>query len=270
MKFATLPLVVSLALVSLAAGQSSFVRVVSTAGAWSSDGKLVVRGSQVALERELATQAGGDVLLDCRDAGQLVYSCRGACKIRPCGPVAPGVAVHPVKIERGLWAWLFEREPTEPVVAAVRTGGNPSDAVLRADAKGVHFGAALSRVVEGRYCLSVQRLPADSRGPVATVAIDWDRRVDPTGTVAAPALAPGLYTLERGEPAADGTCRVDPDTTIAWVLVASDASFERLNAEWTRQVAALTELGQTDVSSSVIAAVRHAILAGLAESAKGR
>jgi hypothetical protein len=49
------------------------------------------------------------------------------------------------------------------------------------------------------------------------------------------------------------------------VLIAGGTAFPQLDAEWRSRAASIEELEQAGTSPTLVATVRHAILAGLAE-----
>jgi hypothetical protein len=124
----------------------------------------------------------------------------------------------------------------------------------------------LTRVLEGRSCFRLNSLPAGPSSQPLNFALEWDRTVDQQGLAQIPNVAPGLYSLKKGDPTADGSCQVDPDNATAWVLVAPSADFARLDTEWKQQVASINELERSGASLSALTTIRHAALAHLARS----
>ena len=297
------PLVLALVVfVQIAVAQDgSPAYVVSSGNGWTMAGRALQRGS--ALRAGATLTAGGmdEILLECGAAGFVAYACdRPPCRIAACAtsgndvtvrrlalvpltePVTRGPAghapasahpsTHPslLDLARSFALALFSREPTEVVFPAARTSGHPSDAVLRLDARGLHVGPALTRVLAGRVCVQLRRLPATSSDAGRTLTFDWDRNVDPEGPAAAHNLTPGLYAMRTGTPGAAGACEFDADTRTAWALVASDAAFDRASAEWTRHAASFRAFEEAGASLRVAAAAKHAVLASLADAVERR
>lgn len=217
----------------------------------------------------------GDLELSCRrpnvkDEEVFMYSCRSqTCRARVCEPTGEGMDVRRAGVIRGLmdwWSARVTRQPVLPVIAAVRAGGNAADAVLLQDARGVHWGPALSRVLEGRSCFRLASLPEGPSSRVATFTLDWDRSVDPEGILRVPNVFPGLFALEKGTAGANGSCNRDPDAFAAWVLIVPSADFARVGAEFSEQRKSIAALEQSGLSLGAAANIRHAGLAYLAQS----
>jgi hypothetical protein len=227
------------------------------------------RDKWLSASAEITGTLGSNIVLDCGAGGWWSYRCnKETCQVGVCRTTRiEGVESERVDLalkepSRGLLA-LFRRERVGPETLAARAGGNPTDAVLLQVGKSVHFGPALSRVLEGRYCVRLSPLPD---GPSLTASLDWDRAVDSEGIAEDPRLTPGIYTLEKGSPAANQSCKLEPDGGAAWVIVASQEDFERLNAEWKSTASKIAELEGAGVGAPVIATLRHAALASLADS----
>ena len=140
--------------------------------------------------------------------------------------------------------------------------GNPVDAVVLQDEKAVHWAPALAGVLEGDYCLAIATLPPS--GQTWTTTLQWDRRRDPEGLAAVPGLQPGLYSLRKGRAgAADLPAGVGRRRGLG--ADRGSAGFPQLDAEWRSHAASIEELEQAGTSPTLVATVRHAILAGLAE-----
>ncbi len=247
-------------------GQESSVTVILGGRGWSClrNGKrhLVVRGDRLRPNEEL--QGGketGDLLLDCGNKGWLTQSCASeSCAKHACNED------ESVKVSRLLHlasAFFLRSEPEEPATLGVRGGGNPSDAVVLQDSRGLHWGPALTRVLEGRYCFRLKPLPVKSSGAPQQFTIDWDRSVESEGLAPLPNLAPGLYSLGKGTPGASGACTVDSDGTAAWVVVAGEPAFEKLNQQWKAEQTELDRMQRSGASLPVVVALRHAALAAL-------
>lgn len=155
------------------------------------------------------------------------------------------------------------REPREITTLGVRGGGNPADALLLMDAKGVHWGPALARVLEGHYCLRLTPLPT---GTARVLTIDWDRATDAEGIVRAPGVVAGIYSLDKGTPGGAGACAVESDAKAAWVVIAGEAQFNRENPGWKQRSAEIAQLERSDAGPDAAATLRHALLASLADS----
>ena len=250
------------------------VRVLSSDGSWTAAGRALRRPDPIAADAALLASQPGDVLLDCGSGGWLSYTCKtGNCQSRACALSGTNVVVEKVQLRRAdllgdvvesLADFLFKRQLRQPIVAAARAGGNPNDAVVVKDSKGIHFGPSLSRVLEGTYCLSLTPLP---QGTATSLSIQWDRAVDAEGLVTADRVAPGLYQLEKGSaPPGPSGCTADSDGAAAWVLVADAGQFPRLDTAWRSQLPAIAELEQAGVGRSTVDTVRHGVLAALAEA----
>jgi hypothetical protein len=140
--------------------------------------------------------------------------------------------------------------------------GGPADAVVLLDDKGVHWAPALAGVLEGNYCLSLGTLPASAQ--TWTTELRWDRARDAEGLATVRGLEPGLYSLRKG-PAGGPGCRPDQNEDAGWVLIARSPRFSELDSEWRTYAASVDELEGSGVSPSLIATLRRAALAGLAE-----
>ena len=169
-------------------------------------GRILHRGYKGLKQGDpLTARNAGDLVLNCPGGIALTYSCRAeTCRVNACTDSAPpGVTIHRAGLLRGFadgLTALFMREPKEPVIAAARAGGNPSDAVVLQREGGVHLGPALTRVLEGRYCFRLSSLPLGG-SPPTSVTLDWDRVVDADGVAKAPSLRPGLTRSKRVRPA---------------------------------------------------------------------
>ena len=272
MAFSRIALLLGILVPALSAQQDE-VRVASATSGWLRGGKTAVsRGDALPFGEQLTRKGAGDIFLHCPNGPAFVYSCRQKgqeeCQINACQPHATfGRAVN--LPSRFSIDQFFRRQPREPVTAAARAGGNPSDAVLAQDGRGIRFGGALRRVLEGRYCLTLDPLPL-MPGAERTVFLDWDRAVDPEGVAPAANLPPGLYELEKGTPSAGNACMADPDGTAAWVLVTASTDFTQLNTDWERQSSSIEELERAGVANQTLVAVRRAVLAALASSVEAR
>jgi hypothetical protein len=267
MRAVVLSSLLALSLVQIGSAQGRS-RVLSADSGWTANGQRLLRGMTIDSKSTLASDAIGDLILEC-DQGTLYYKCTTSkCeKVEFC-PKEPvknaGVEIRPIGLRARLSA-LLTREPREPVLAAARAGGDPNDAVLLLDERGVHWGPALARVLEGKYCLRLEPVPS-SATPPRSVTIDWDRALDSEGVGAAAGVQPGLYSLQKGTPAIGGACQADTDGTTAWVLIASGKEFPTLNATWKEQAAVAADLERSGATRSSVTAVRHTALAGLADS----
>ena len=260
----------------LASQQASLpaATVASAAGSWQAAGGALTRGKAVTVGEMLTATAPGGLLLDCPNE-LVAYSCRGndcgtqACEQKSIGQVRRTVIRSKAQAPaaRGWMDALFRREPREPIVAVARAGGNPVDAVLLAEGRGVQWGPALMRVLEGRHCFRLTSLPANPGARSVSFTLDWDRTLDATAVQSVPGLASGLYLLEKG-PASAGACQPDADGVPSWVLISAANSFAQLNATWQAENEALTKLETEDVDVASIRAMRHAVLAALADQAR--
>lgn len=251
-------------------------KVINADPGWTFDGSPIDRDHQLPATAQLEGPAGTTVILDCDSSVWLAYSCgAGPCNIPACANPVPGVIVRNVnpyahspqgKSLTALFHSLFSREPKSPETAAARSGGNPSDAVVLQTAQGIHWGPALQRVLEGQHCFRLSQLPVRATGLIKTFTLDWDRSAEAEGVAQIPGLMPGAYAIEKGTPGPNEICRIDSDGVPAWVVVTPEADFRRVSAEWKDASAWLTQLEQSGAGRSTILTVRHAILAGLADS----
>jgi hypothetical protein len=152
------------------------------------------------------------------------------------------------------------REASSPAILAARGTGGTNDAVLLQDEKGVHWGPAFRRVLEGSHCFRVTHL--GSAGSTHTFNIQWDRRVNTEGAVPVQDLTPGGYLLVQGR---GDTCAADPDADPAWVVIAPSSRFPELEAEWQKTEEWVDMLDAQDADSPTLTTVRHAVLAAMAE-----
>ena len=284
----------SLLLAQTAKGKSEpAAHVILAEKGWSVAGRSVARGTSLSAQDVLAGAANATaLLLECGQAGWLVYECGGRpCRIPVCAPKVDGVTVQrsdpggadnrstdPIRgpvvtagvpESRTLFASLFSRQPQSPVTLGVRSGGNPSDAVILQNAQGIHWGPALNRILEGRHCFRLSNIPA-SNGPIPAFSLDWDRSIDSEGVAAVPAVRLGLYEMGKGVQGPGGNCPADPDAVAAWILVVSESDFSRVSAEWKANTAWFNQLEQSGSDPSVVSTVRHAVLAYLADSIRSR
>ena len=254
-------------------GSAQGSRSVVDADGFEMNGKPLTRNQNVD-GMKLTGKRADEILLSC-DNLLFLYVCKQErCELSACAVKnAGGIEVREWKFEassapksNGLRAWLSalgKREPKPAAVAAARRLGSPVDEVILQDEKGVHWAPAFAGVLEDNFCLIVGTLPPS--GQTWTTTLQWDRRRDPEALAAVPGLQPGLYSLRKGRTGA-ATCQPDPDEDAAWVLVAVNARFSQLNAEWRSHAAAIEELEQTGLSPTLAATLRHAVLAGLAEN----
>jgi hypothetical protein len=105
---------------------------------------------------------------------------------------------------------------------------------------------------------------------VQVFTLNWNSDRDPEGVAQVANLAPGSYTLEKGIPAAGGNCTADPDATGAWIVIVPESQYSRANALWTKADSEITDLEQSGLSLSTINTIRHALVAGLADSIEAR
>lgn len=228
---------------------------------------LVARNDVVGQDDTIeGNQAAGPLVLDYQGStGWYSYECAVACTFQ-AGTFRDTSTVkvtHLLQVSQ--WtSSLFKREPKELVALGVRAGGNPSDAVLMQAAQGIHWGPALTRVLEGRYCFRLKALPV-SNSSAHIANLNWDRDSDPEGIAPASGLAPGLYSLEKGT--GDAACMVEPDGVPAWVLVVPEAQFESANAQWKTESSQIGRLERSGLSAAVATTLRHTVLAGLADAA---
>ncbi|MCU1339242.1 MAG: hypothetical protein JWO19_4823 [Bryobacterales bacterium] len=259
---------------------------------WSVSGRAIARGTSLSAQDVLSGTANATALiLECGQAGWLVYECGAQpCRIPVCATKVDGVRVQRsdpggasnnraesgrgvltsrvAPESRTLFDTLFRRQPKDPVTLGVRSGGNASDALVLQNAQGIHWGPALNRILEGRHCFRLSSIPA--AGPVLTFSVDWDRSLDPEGVARVPMASAGLYEIVKGVPGSGGNCPADPDAAAAWVLVAPEPDFPRISADWKNDAAWFSQLEQSGSDPSVVATVRHAVLAYLADSLRSK
>jgi hypothetical protein len=240
-------------------------------------GAELKRGDSLAATDVITGTQNRSLVVACGARSWLLYTCTGAnCRANVCGAIESGTRreVHPYASAPepasvvGILTALFRREPASPQTLSARSGGNPSDAVVRQSAKGVHWGPALARVLEGRYCFLVSRLPGGAAA--ASFVLMWDRAVDAEGIAAVPGLAPGLYSIEKGAPQAGGRCEADADGGTAWTLVTPEARFGPINEGWSDGLARIEKLERSGTPRLALEAARHGVLAALAESMERR
>ena len=272
-----LPVTLAFIVGGLAFPQEMAPHVVSAGREWRQGTKTLTRNA--ALEpRTLLTGAmsTGDLILDCGNRGAFLYHClANGCSAPPCAEtdsVTSRVSVHRLAFPglTDMFTRLTRREPAELAVAGVRGSAGPSDAVVMQTPQGVHWAPALARVLEGRYCFRLSHLPISPSNPTRIFTLDWDRAVEKEGIATVPNLAPGLYAIEKGSPETNASCRPDPNSAPAWVLVAPQSNFQVVNKRWDDNLSQIDDLEQSGASTSALSALRHAILASLADSIEGK
>jgi hypothetical protein len=245
---------------------------------WRTGGRAPQPGERIKLGTELRSSSSGDLLLNCGRQGLVSYSCRSQnCAVQACStqstqgvvlrtvePQAAGISASAAQLA-AYFQGLFLRQPKTPVLAVSRAGGSPNDAILLQDAKGVHWGPALARILEGRYCFRLTTLTPGRTAAARNFTINWDRDVDAEGAIAVAGLAPGSYVLEKGMTSGN-SCATDPDAAPAWVLITSSANFERASADWKQGQSKLNNLEASNLGPSVVATLRHALLASIEDS----
>ena len=173
---------------SLLCGQAAErVTVISAGRGWLLKDRLLARGTPLNRNDLVkGNAAAGDLIVVCPKGDWISYSCQ---RELPCEvPVCSGANV-PSLNSQALWQYgttrlteaFLRREPKEGVTLGVRSAGNPADAVLLQNAQGVHWGPALNRVIEGRYCLRLNSLPAPARAAPRVFTLERDRDNDTEG-----------------------------------------------------------------------------------------
>src|SRR5262245_8179464 len=244
-------------------------RVVSADQPWQvKDGRRLLRGSEIAPKSMLVADGVGDIIVACSDTLQMYYGCAGGkCEVEVCLASGTNVKARAINVR---WRSLLNREPRQPVMAAARAGGDPNDAVLLLDPRGLHLGPALTRVLEGKYCFVLNPLTVASAGAPKAVTLDWDRAIDAEGIAAAPGLTSGLYGLVKGNPTGSGgACATDKEGIPAWVLLTTGRDFRSASASWKSQSDVAADLERNGASRGTVSTIRHAALAGLAEPTGG-
>jgi hypothetical protein len=261
-----------LILAGAAVAQVPRPQVVSAGRGWYQGRTLLLRRTPVDATTPLTSaNGGGDLILDCGNRGWIVYHChKDSCSVMPCAEAK----TESVDVSRAYWAHITEmlnplvqREQAEPAVSGVRGSGGPSDAVVLQTPQGIHWGPALTRVLEGSYCLRLNRLPT---GPARDFMLNWDRAVEKEGIAQVPNLRPGLYSLAQGKAAGNAACSPDPNLTPAWVLVTPQSAFGQVNKQWEDNSSQVDDIEQTGASTSAVSTLRHAILAWLAQSVESK
>jgi hypothetical protein len=249
--------------------QSQPPRLVSSGKGWLIDGHLTTRGTVLPETSVVSgTVNDGELIVEC-PKGWIQYMCGDKCRFPPCfdktdtKPAVGKITVKELGMGSRFLNALVVREPKDVVTLGVRAGGNPSDALLLEDARGVHWGPALNRVLEGHYCLRLIPLPS---GPVRTFSLDWDRSSDSEGVGAAPNLTGGVYSLQKGTPGSGSACTVDPDSVPAWVTILSQDQYANAIAVWKTESARITQIERSRAGPDAAAILRHAVLASLADS----
>jgi|GEM_PF-1472693 hypothetical protein len=253
------------------------VQVVS-AKDWFLGTREIANGEGLPALAELtAGKSPSELILSC-NSGLLTYTCethpctcgKHACRVPVCATRVEGIRVNPkapAPVPPNMLESFLRHQPKDPVTLGVRAGGNPNDAVVLQTADTVHWAPALDRVLEGSYCFRLSPLPAASSPAPTIFNLNWDRSVESEGIAPVPTLRPGAYLLMKGEPGPGPSCRFDdPDAAPAWVVVAPEPAFTRVNTEWNAYGPQLTELEQSDASPTVVSTVRRAILSSLADS----
>lgn len=251
-------------------GQETKAEVVAADSGWTINGRRpeLSHGAEVPAGSKLVgSQTKSHLILDCQRLGLLDYSCSTpGCSFTVCERKGAGVVVQPHggifgNLSKWVSSTFSEREePQKMVTAAARAGGSPNDALLLLEGDTVHWGPALRRVLEGRYCFKLSKL---GRKPASkTFKIDWDGSADPEGAVSVPGLAPGGYRLEKAMP---GSCAIDPDSSGAWVVIAPTSSYSRLKDEWNATTRWLDQLDKDNATVATVVTTRRTVLAGMAE-----
>ena len=256
--------------------------IVSAGNSWSLNGKNITRGKTLppgSKLQESPTQT--ELVLGCDTAGWLSYTCKNRpCVITACQLKIPEGTVQRVDpqptdgpaspaSQENWFSSLFKREPATLAVLGVREGGHVSDAIVRQAGAEVHLAPALMRVLEGKYCFRFTPLPPGNPSLTRTATINWDRSTDAEGVVSLPGLPAGLYTLDKSDSEAGGSCTFQPDPTPPWILVTPDPAFTAVTTQWKDYLTQMREIERQGASPTVLLTVRHATLAHLADSLAG-
>ena len=276
------PLACAVVLPGFAQNGSAPVHVVIPGDSWSSGGKAISSERQSFPPNAEITGIvvnSSDLVVECENKVWIAYTCKKLpCRVMACSENVPkdnldAKRVSPVirgessssESSGGLFSSLFKRQPATLAVLGVREGGHPNDALVRQTGTELHLGPGLNRVLEGKYCFRFTPLPSGSAAP-QTAVMDWDRSTDSEGILQAPNLKPGLYTIEKSPSEAAGACTFEQEKTPAWILIASEADFTRLQPDWKDYTNQMHDIERSGASPTVLLTVRHALLARLADS----
>lgn len=251
----------------------SEITVYNPGKGWSVGAKLITQGQHLPANAYLdgyadSARRDSELVLQCGKDRILFYQCKEPpCQVRACNTQGSGVSAVELPFTTVPKPdSYFVRQPRALVVLAVRAGGNVMDAVLLQKGAEVHWAPALKRVLEGRYCMLLTPLPANGSASARSFTLDWDRSVDSEGIVSLPSLQPGTYAVQKGTPQADGACAFDSDAYPAWVLIAPEGDFERVNTRWKESAAQFRQLEMSGIGQTALVTLRHAVLADLADS----
>jgi hypothetical protein len=265
-----------------ALAQDTPIRIISDAPGWFLGQRQTVRGDRLASSAEITGRNANDLILDCGAAGWLAYTCKKApCRVQACARTADGVSIQRVDPDArngagapaslgSMLASFLRREPKSPETLGVRAGGNPNDAVLARNGEEVDFAPALTRVLEGRSCFRLSRLPAGAVGAGATFILDWDREKKDSGRARVAGIQPGAYTLQKGTPAAQDRCVFDDPAAPGWVVIVRQSEWARIDAQWKSYTPWFRQLETSGSTPDVVATVRRAVLSSLADSVEAR
>jgi hypothetical protein len=263
-------------LLLLAQDTATPIRVDLSTGGWTLGTRPIVSGNKLSALAALTAKEPGDLMLECGSAGAILYTCAHVpCTVPACSTHVDGVAVRRLDTGAaprdltsfstlsGMFTSLRKRDPKSPDTLGVRGGGGVNDAVVFTNAGALHLAPALRRVLEGRHCFRLTRVPP--AGPPRTFTLDWDRTVESEGLAQVPNLAPGAYSLEISR--ANASCEFnDPDSAPAWLVITTQADFARTGEQWKNYTAWLRELEQSGASPAVLLTVRRAILSSLSDT----
>jgi hypothetical protein len=257
-----------LAALFLAQEGSAPVQVDLASKGWYLGTRPIARGDRLSAVAELTAKEAGDLMLECGTGGVILYTCsRVPCRVPACSTEVKGAEVRrldaggaPRDLLTRMLPSLIRREPKAPETLGVRGGGSVNDAVLFESGGSLHLGPALRRVLDGRYCFRLKKLPANDSG--RTFTLQWDRSVEAEGLVQAAGLTHGVYTLEMGQECVFD----DPDRTPVWVVITGQADFARVDGEWKSYAAWLRQLEAGGTTPAAVATLRRAVLSSLGDA----
>ena len=254
---------------------SARIRVISAGKRWSIDGRALMRGDFLDGASSVTGQPHADgLILGCGAKGWLAYACaRTPCRIPPCAekldtPVRRvDEPPHSTERQDSLLRSLIKREPREVVTTGVRSVG-VSDGIAVQGAQGTLWADVLGRVLDGAHCFHLRPLPKTPAGSTPVFIRNWQHSDRSSAIVRIDGLRPGLYNVTEGI-VAGGACAEANDVDAAWVLIVSAKHFREIDSRWVTASSHLQRIAR-GVDPMVVATVRHALLAHLADTMRGQ